>query len=153
MDVDVAVGTWMRRRTVWLSSVVEATGALALLVLGVAGLWPLALFALIPAWFAFRTVRSGLFIDSDRVTLRGIARTHKLSLTEVEGFEPAILSPGALQTTIGVRLKRSGRRALPVWAMHSNVFGSPDRVDPGGAWGSTCERLDAALDAAGAHSS
>jgi hypothetical protein len=77
----------------------------------------LAAFTAIFAWLAIRLVAAGVRIDPGEVRLRGMLRTRRIPLGEVERFEAGVFSSLPLHDEIGVRILRRGGRDLDVWAL------------------------------------
>jgi len=77
-----------------------------------------ALFAAI----AVRMARAGLRISAEGICLRGMVRTRRLSLAEVDEFVPGTFSSVPLRSEIGVKVRRREGRDLDIWAMG---YGAP----------------------------
>ena len=135
-QVDVAQNVWLRRGGVGRSLAIFLSGFMAILLgvvtlLGVAATIArpekdlatmLALvggFLCMAALFGYltaRLARAGLQITTTEVCLRGMARTYRMPLAEVDGFSPGVFrSLGTSQ--MGVRVRRKTGSKLDVWAL------------------------------------
>ncbi len=66
---------------------------------------------------AFRLLAAGVRIGDGEVRLRGMLRTRRIPLEDVERFESGVFSSVPLHDEIGVRLLRRNGADLDVWAL------------------------------------
>lgn len=96
------------------------------------------------ATLAVRIPRAGLWIDADGITVRGVIKTTRVPLREVEGFAPRDLGMGgAIRTTVGVTVRRRRERDLIVWSMrHGEFTGKAHREKALAHWQPVCDELN-----------
>jgi hypothetical protein len=89
-----------------------------------------------------RLARAGLRITRSEVCLRGMARTHRMTLTQVDSFEPGVFrSLGTYQ--MGVKIRRAAASALDVWALGvGSAVTDKDQEDVTIMLQPLCERLN-----------
>ena len=157
--VRVAPDTWMRVEgpgttllalACWFLSVITGFGALSLALVDdmtaierLAFTLFLALGAVALGAVALWRTRAGLRISPQGVRLRGVLRSHDLSLSEVEEFVPGSFSLLPLTDfETGVRIVRRGGGDLDVWATVGAARGEamgPESMQP------LCDELNGLL--------
>lgn len=109
----------------------------------------LAAFTAIFAWLAIRLVAAGVRIGPGEVRLRGMLRTRRIPLEQVERFEAGVFSSLPLHDEIGVRILRRGGRDLDVWALGGGSVIGDGELEAGLALlEPLCEELNGLLDEA-----
>jgi hypothetical protein len=135
LGIEVAADTWLRQDDSGRALMVVLSGFMALFLGSIATgvlLGPvqdepviavialeigLACFGALFGWIAIRRARAGLRMSAEGVCLRGLIKTHRLALDDVEGFEPGIFTAIPGHDEIGVKLLRRGQRVLEIWTM------------------------------------
>jgi hypothetical protein len=167
--IEVAQEVWMRKRGLGTLFQVAFYGANALFYggLGLTGLLGLALgrveegvgwvlvggslmlaLGVLAGRTAVRMARAGLRISPRGVSVRGVFRTHDLSLSEVARFAPAVFSSGLLRSEVGVAIVRRKGRNLPVWALRGGSSSGTDALeDTFAAMQPLCDELNRLLGA------
>lgn len=103
----------------------------------------LAILAGIPILLSVRALRAAIRFSADGVTVRGLLRTTRVPLREVEGFAPRGLGLGGVRSTVGIVMRRRARHDLVVWALRHGEFS--DRRSQEAArqrWQPLCDELD-----------
>jgi hypothetical protein len=94
-----------------------------------------------------RMLRAGLRIDSNGVTVRGVIKTTRVPLREIEAFAPRDFGlGGTVRTTVGVTLQRRRAHDLIVWSMrHGEFTGRASRENAIARWQPVCDELNALI--------
>jgi hypothetical protein len=165
--VSVAPDSWIRKDDTSRALAVILSGFAALVF---AVLTIIALYAAVPdadavtavavvgmfaglaaafAWLAIRLLAAGVRVCTGEVRLRGMLRTRRIPLEDVERFEAGVFTSVPLHDEIGVRLLRRDGRDLDVWALGGGAANGAVALEDGLLrLEPLCERLNDLLDEA-----